>query len=199
MSAEIQKTEQQISELIAKLHQLRKDAAPVEVKNYLFKDMNGEITLRELFGDRKILFAIHNMGQACRYCTLWADAFNAYVSHFEDQYAFVVLSKDKPEMQRRFANSRQWRFRMASHAGGDYIREQSVEKDRNNHPGMVCYLRDGDRILKKNAAGFGPGDLFAPIWHMLSLGGIGTEDWTPQYNYWQRPKEMDDGGQDLRP
>ena len=38
----------------------------------------------------------------------------------------VLLSKESPEVQRRFANSRGWRFRLASHSGGDYIREQTV-------------------------------------------------------------------------
>ena len=61
------------------------------------------------------------MGQACRYCTLWADGFNGFVPHLESTMAVALVSKDSPQRQREFANSRGWRFRLASHGGGDYI------------------------------------------------------------------------------
>jgi len=83
---------------------------------------------------------------------------------------------------------------MASHGGGDYIREQSVVSGQDNMPGMVCYQRQGDQVQKLNSAVFGPGDLYCSLWHILSLGGIGEDDWTPQYAYWKRPQKMDDGG-----
>jgi hypothetical protein len=83
---------------------------------------------------------------------------------------------------------------MASHGGGDYIREQSVTPGQNNMPGMVCYVRQRDQILKMNSTGFGPGDLYCSMWHILSLAGVGEESWTPQYSYWKRPQKMDDGG-----
>jgi predicted dithiol-disulfide oxidoreductase (DUF899 family) len=194
---EIQKIEKEIFELTQKLEKLRKDSVPVEVKNYSFKDLNGEVSLLELFGDKDELLLIHNMGQGCRYCTLWGDGINGLVPHLENACAVALVSKDAPELQRTFANSRQWRFRMVSHGGGDYIREQSVLPGEDNVPGIVCYQRKGNKISKKNFSVFGPGDVFCSQWHLLSLAGIGTEDWTPQYNYWQRPSKMDDGGQNL--
>lgn len=192
---EIQKTEFQIHELIKKLGQLRRDSPPQKVENYTFKNTNGEVSLLELFGDKEVLFAIHNMGQGCRYCTLWADGINGFVSHLEDRFALVVLSKDAPEQQRRFANSRGWRFQLASHGGGDYIREQSAIEGGDNIPGMVCYTRKGSEIYKKNFTGFGPGDIFCSVWHILNMAGYGEENWTPQFNYWQRPTKLDDGGE----
>lgn len=195
---EIQKTEQQILELVQKLEKLRKDSVPVAVKNYALKDQTGDVTLLDLFGDKEKLFAIHNMGQGCRYCTLWADGLNGFLPHLEDSLSVVLLSKDAPELQRRFANSRGWRFRLASHGGGEYLKEQTVIPDGGNMPGIVCYQRKGDQIFRKNSSVFGPGDLFCSQWHILSLAGIGMEDWTPQYNYWQRPTKMDDGGQNVR-
>ena len=99
--------------------------------------------------------------------------------------------------QRRFANSRSWRFRLASHGGGEYIREQSVVKGSDNMPGAVIYVRNGDEIYRKNACAFGPGDLYCSMWNLLGLAGLGEDDWTPQYNYWQRPKTLEDGGENL--
>lgn len=191
---EIQKLEDEIQQKIARLNELRKSAPPATVKNYEFKTLDGRASLLDLFAGRTTLFAIHNMGQGCRYCTLWADGLNAFLPHLESEFAVVLLSRDPPETQRAFANGRGWRFRMASHGGGDYIREQSVVEGQDNMPGMVCYRRNGDQIVKLNATPFGPGDLYCPIWHVLSLAGLGEDQWTPQYAYWKRPQKMDDGG-----
>ncbi len=197
-NSEIQKTEDEISKLIQKLETLRRNSTPELVKNYSFTDLNGQVSLSDLFGSKKVLFAIHNMGQGCRYCTLWADGLNSFLPHLEDQFAVVLLSKDSPEVQRQIANSRAWRFQMASHGGGDYIREQSVKPGELNMPGIVCYIKKEGQIYKKNFANFGPGDLFCTQWHILSLAGICTEEWTPQFNYWKSPIKLDDGGQNIK-
>jgi predicted dithiol-disulfide oxidoreductase (DUF899 family) len=195
---EIQKLEQEVYSLSQRLEQLRRDSPLAEVKNYTFKTETGDVTLRELFGEKEILFAIHNMGQGCRYCTLWADGLNGFLPHLEEKFAVALLSKDAPELQRRFANSRGWRYRMASHGGGDYLREQTVSpeqgEDKKNYPGMVCYIRKGDKIFRKNSTVFGPGDQFCSLWPILSLAGLGEEQWHPQFNYWKMPAKLDDGG-----
>lgn len=199
MNDEIARLEKQIFEMTQKLAALRRSEAGAEVRNYSFETLGGEVTLLDLFAGRDVLFAIHNMGQACRYCTLWADGLNGFLPHLEDRHAVVLLSKDPPDVQRRFANSRGWRFRMASHGGGDYIREQSAAPGDGNMPGIVCYVRDGTRVLRKNSAVFGPGDLYCSIWNVLALAGLGESDWTPQYSHWRRPdaKSMADGGANL--
>jgi predicted dithiol-disulfide oxidoreductase (DUF899 family) len=191
---EIDQLETEIQEKITRLNELRKNSKPIPVKNYEFKTLDGHATLLHLFAGKPILFAIHNMGQGCRYCTLWADGFNAFLPHLESEFAVALLSKDPPEVQRAFANSRGWRFRTASHAGGDYIREQSVADGQTNMPGMVCYQRKGDQIFKLTSTPFGPGDLYCSIWHILALAGIGEDKWTPQFSYWRRPQKLDDGG-----
>ena len=195
---DIQKLEMEIFERVQKLEKLRKEAKPTPVKNYKFKDLNGDISLLDLFAGKDKLFLIHNMGQGCRYCTTWADGINPFIPHFESQFAIALVSKDTPDTQRRFANSRGWRFRTASHGGGEYITEQSVIPGEKNQPGITVYERQGDQIFKKNSSVFGPGDLFCSFWHFLSLAGVGTEEFTPQFNYWKRPDQMDDGGQNLK-
>ena len=197
MQNEIQRLEAEIMGLGEKLAQLRKDAKPTPVKNYMFATATGKASLLELFGDKDVLFAIHNMGQGCRYCTTWADGFNGFVSHLEDKFSLVLLSKDDPELQRRFANDRGWRFRMASHGGGEYMREQSVTGNEQNSPGIVVYTRKGSEIFRKNSSSFGPGDQFCSLWPLLSLAGFSGETWTPQYSYWKKPQSMDDGGKNV--
>ena len=189
--------ERKIGALTAELTSLRKASPGTPVPDYVFRTQSGEATLRYLFGDRDSMLVIHNMGQGCRYCTLWADGFNGLLPHLESVLAVVLVSKDPPEVQRKFANSRGWRFRLASHGGGDYIREQGVMEGSDNVPGAVLYQRSGDAVLRRNACVFGPGDLYCAMWGLLGLAGLDAADWTPQYHYWKRPAQLDDGGKDV--
>lgn len=193
----IQELRQQIFELGRELNELQKGIAGTAVPDYRFDTLDGEAALTDLFAGRDRLLAIHNMGQGCRYCTLWADGLNGFLPHLESALSVVLVSKDSPETQRRFANSRGWRFRLASHGGGDYIREQSVTPDEGNMPGVVAYeLRDGT-VFRTNSAAFGPGDQFCSLWNFLALLGLDESSFTPQFNYWQRPASLDDGGANL--
>lgn len=194
---EIQQVEQEIYALVKRLEALRRESPLLPINNYQFSTLLGNVSLLDLFAGKQQLFAIHNMGQGCRYCTLWADGLNGFLPHLENQFAVVLLSKDKPEVQRTFANARKWRFTMASHGGGEYIRQQSVIPGDSNSPGIVCYEREGNRIFRKNATAFGPRDQFCSIWHILSLAGVQPDDWIPQYSYWQRPRQLDDGGENI--
>ncbi len=189
--------QQQIFQSIGELGELLKQTKGEPVADYKFATAEGEASLSELFAGKDTLLAIHNMGQGCRYCTLWADGFNGFLPHLESTMSVVLLSKDPPELQRRFANSRGWRFRLASHGGGDYIREQTVLDGQENFPGAVVYKRQGDAIVRFNTCVFGPGDLYCSMWNLLALAGTGPVDWTPQFNYWQRPEVLDDGGENV--
>ena len=137
----IEAIERQIGELTSELGTLRKASEGDAVRNYEFETGAGKTTLFDLFADKDRLLVIHNMGQGCRYCTLWADGFNGLLPHLESALSVVLVSKDPPDVQRTFANSRGWRFRLASHGGGDYIREQGVYGEAENYPGAVVYER----------------------------------------------------------
>ena len=194
---EIREIEQKIHTLMERLAKLQQSNRGNEVINYSFSTIEGEINLLDLFGEKDKLLLIHNMGQGCRYCTLWADGFNGFLPHLESTISVVLVSKDAPQLQRKFANSRDWRFRLASHGGGEYIQEQSVMKDSNNMPGAVVYERDGDKIYRKNDCVFGPGDIYCSMWSLLGLAGLNETSWTPQFSYWQHPKTLDDGGKNI--
>lgn len=194
---EITNLAKQIFELKQQLNKLQSDNPGTEVKDYSFSTMEGNVSLKDLFGDKDKLMLVHNMGQGCRYCTLWADGFNGFLPHLESVMSVALVSKDAPEVQRDFANSRGWRFRLASHGGGDYIQEQTVLDGEKNMPGVVVYEKQGGKIVRKNSSVFGPGDSYCSMWDLLGLAGLSEADWTPQYRYWQRPQKMDDGGQNL--
>ena len=190
----IQELRQQIFDLGRELNELQRQVEGAEVPDYKFDTLQGEVSLTDLFAGGDRLLVVHNMGRACPCCTLWADGLNGFLPHLESEIAVVLLSKDDPGTQRRFANSRGWRFRLASHGGGDYIREQSVVPGEANMPGVVAYaLRDG-AVVRTNSAVFGPGDQFCSLWNFLALHGLDESGFTPQFSYWQRPGTLDDGG-----
>ncbi len=193
----LEEIERQIAALSAELNRLRRSSSGAPVPDYALETESGETTLRALFAGRQQLLVIHNMGQGCRYCTLWADGFNGLLPHLESALAVVLVSKDAPAVQRSFANSRGWRFRLASHGGGAYIKEQGVYGEAENYPGAVVYELQGDAIMRKNACSFGPGDIYCGLWGLLGMAGIDGESWTPQYSYWQRPEQLDDGGRNV--
>jgi len=194
----IQSLEQQIFELNQQLIDLKKSLVnEKEIQNYQFDTLNGKTDLSSLFSDKNLLLVIHNMGQGCRYCTLWADGFNGLLPHLESVMSVVLVSKDTPEVQKKFSRSRGWHFNLASHCNNTYITENSVMKDQNNMPGAIVYEKVANKIIKKNTCIFGPGDLYCSMWSLLGLAGIGLSDWTPQYTYWKRPTIMDDGGENI--
>ncbi|MEM8950762.1 MAG: DUF899 family protein [Pseudomonadota bacterium] len=195
---EAERLEQEIMEKSQQLAALRQAEADIEVGDYRFRTLDGEVTLSSLFGGRERLLMIHNMGQGCRYCTLWADGINGVLDHLEDAMAVALVSKDPPETQRRIALDRGWRFRIASHGGGAYMAEQCSAGGHANYPGAAVYQQKDGKIIRRGRTAFGPGDLYSPVWHFLALAGLGEQDWTPQFHYWRRPDQLDDGGQNLR-
>ena len=195
---EADELEREIMEKAQRLAALRREEAGIEVTDYSFRTLGGETSLSDLFAGRERLLMIHNMGQGCRYCTLWADGINGVLTHLEDAMAVALVSKDPPEVQRRMALDRGWRFRIASHGGGAYMAEQCAMGEYSNYPGATVYERRDGRILRRGRAAFGPGDLYSPLWHFLALAGLGEADWTPQFHYWRRPETLDDGGENVR-
>ena len=195
---EAETLELEIMQKAQQLATLRQAEGGIDVPDYTFDTGGGEIRLSSLFGDHERLLMIHNMGQGCRYCTLWADGINGVLHHLEDAMAVALTSKDTPEIQRQMALDRGWRFRTVSHGGGDYMTEQCSMGEHANYPGAAVYHRKAGKITRIGRTAFGPGDLYSPVWHFLALAGMSEQDWTPQFHYWRRPAKLDDGGDNVR-
>jgi predicted dithiol-disulfide oxidoreductase (DUF899 family) len=194
----IRELEQQIGRSISELIALRGAETGTPVPDYVFATLAGETRLSALFGEHDHLLVIHNMGEGCRFCTLWADGLDGLLPHLESAVSVVLASPDPPATQHRFAASRGWHFRLVSHGGGPYIVEQDAGGSGEGWPGAVMYRREGETILRRNATVFGPGDLHCALWPLLAMAGIDTDAFTPQFRYWSRPAELLDGGTDVR-
>ena len=114
----------------------------IEVKDYEFATLKGPVKLSVLFGDKRDLFVIHNMGLTCPNCTMWADGFNGLFPHVADRAAFVVSSPDAPEKQAAFAQSRGWKFPMVSDATKTFAGDMGFLSDKGQaQPGVSAFQR----------------------------------------------------------
>jgi len=177
--------EGEIVELKKKLAEIRKQRPREEVQNYTFKTPSGEVTLSDLFQGKDDLILIHNMGQSCRHCTLWADGFTGLAQHLQDRAGFVLTSPDSPEAQKKFAESRNWNFPIASAEGTTFPKDMGFEPEPGEFwPGVSAFYKDPDgRIYRTGKASFGGGDDFCAVWPMLDLLQDGSNGWVPQYRY----------------
>lgn len=189
LDIQIDELERQLQEMKRKLAVLRRQRPKQEVRDYRFKDCSGQdVPLSNLFGDRDELILIHNMGQHCSYCTMWADGFNGLLPHLMSRAAFVVVSPDEPQSQSDFAKSRGWNFPIYSARGTDFIEDMGFgERNGELMPGVSTFEKTEDgRIYRTNYTEFGPGDDYCATWHLFDLLTQGVNNWEPKISYWHR-------------
>lgn len=162
---EMKKTRSKIRKLLAK-------QAVMDVQEYVFKDKEGkDVSLSDMFGSKKDLIVVHNMGKSCSYCTLWADGFSGVAYFIEKKSAFAVVSPDPYDVQRQFANDRGWKFNMYSAQEGSFIKDMGYLTDSGSYwPGASVFHRDDTgKISRVSKTFFGPGDDYCSVWHFFDM------------------------------
>lgn len=173
-----------IEALRQRMRKVQRTVKPQEVPDYTFSTTRGTTRLSQLFGARKELFVVHNMGSSCPYCTLWADGYNGLYAHLADRAAFVVSSPDPPTVQARFGRRRGWRFPMVSHRNTTFAEDMGYRSKNGGWlPGISVFRREPRRIVRLSDAGSSPGDDFCALWHMLDLLPDGPGSWQPKLRY----------------
>ncbi len=189
-------TQQQIDDLARELHEgherlaaMRRALPPEPVADYAFKGAGGAaVRLSEVFGKHDDLILVHNMGERCPYCTMWADGLEGLRQHIENRAAFVVVSSDTPEAQAAFAAKRGWGLRMLSAEGSTFTKdmgyEDEVDGQRWLRPGFSTFRRGPDGSITRIAHGpFGPGDEFHGAFHFFAHLDGGMGEWTAKLTY----------------
>jgi predicted dithiol-disulfide oxidoreductase (DUF899 family) len=166
-----------------KLGEYRRRRPPEPVKNYTLAGPAGPVKLSSLFGRRRDLVVVHNMGRTCPYCTMWADGYNGLLPHLEDRAAFAVVSPDPPKVQQAFARRRGWKFRMVSAQGSKFTADLGFMDGDDPLPGVSGFRRKGEKIYRIASASFGPFDPFCAAWHFFDLLAGGVGDWAPRFRY----------------
>lgn len=180
----IDKLESGLVEQNEELAALKRRLPPEEVKDYLLRGPEGRVHLSELFRGKKDLIVVHNMGRACRYCTMWADGFNGLRHHFADRAGFAVVSPDAVATQQRLAKSRGWEFPFYSGKGGTFIKDMGyLPKPTEPMPGVSTFRRKGRKLYRIATAPFGPFDPYCPTWPLFALLDGGVGEWAPKFKY----------------
>jgi predicted dithiol-disulfide oxidoreductase (DUF899 family) len=183
---QIEELEKEILEKKKQLAELRRAQPRQAVKDYVFESPSGSVKLSELFRDRNDLLVIHNMGQACGYCMLWADGFNGVLNHLENRTAVVMVNPDPVDQQQKFAKERGWNFRIVRDATGEFSKAMGMhgEEAGSFWPGASGFSRAANGSIERVAsAPFGEGDDFCATWHLLDLLSDGWNGWEPKYAY----------------
>lgn len=172
---EIGGIEKEIEALRKKKIELNSKLAAMEVKDYVLKDREGkDVKLSEMFAGKDHLILVHNMGKGCPYCTMWADGFKDTYKEIEKKASFVLVSPDKPEIHKKFAEEHGWNYRTYSADGTEFIFDMGYDfiKDgkHNYWPGVSVFEKAKDGSIKRVAKDFfGPGDFYCNIWHFIDL------------------------------
>lgn len=183
---EMQAAYKELQEVQCKLNGLKRKLSIGKAENYVFDAGNGEsVSLSELFGDHKDLIVIQNMGQGCKYCTLWADGFNGLIPHLENRAGLALISNDPIDSSKEFAKSRGWNFRMLSSKGTSFKADLGfIDENHGTSPGLSTFRKNEDGSIDHVANDFfGPGDSYCAQWHFLDLLADGQEGWAPEYSY----------------
>lgn len=180
----------QIDEEIARLKKQRtamlRESAQMIVENYTLRRTDGsEARLSDLFGNKRDMLLVHNMGRSCPYCTLWADGFNGVAHHLQNRAAFVLSTPDEPGVAREFSESRDWRYPVVSIAGTTLAQDLGFSPEPGKYMPGVSALRKDDQgtIRRTGMSFFGPGDDFCPVWPLFDLLKDGDNGWEPKYSY----------------
>ena len=183
---------EEIAVLRREMRALQAKIEPQVVQDYVLDGWDGPVRLSELFGDKRDLILIHNMGTGCPSCTMWADGFNGVYDHLASRAAFVVSSPNTVEVQKQFAKSRGWRFPMVSHVNSTFAQDLGYRHSSDDvfdqamggwNPGVSVFRRDGDRILRLSDADLGPFDGFCLVYHLFDLVPGADPNWNPKYSY----------------
>jgi predicted dithiol-disulfide oxidoreductase (DUF899 family) len=173
-----------IADLRREMRTLRAEAGPEEVRDYELATPQGPVRLSRLFGDKRDLIVIHNMGVSCAYCTLWADGYNGIYHHLIERAAFVVSSPDPPDVQRTFAQERGWRFPMVSHAGTAFAADMGYRSEHGGWlPGVSVFRIERGRVLRVSDSPCDVGDDFCTLWHLFDLLPEGAGEFRPKIRY----------------
>ncbi len=183
---QIDELEYQLQDIKRKLAELRRERPREEVRDYQLLDSEGrEALLSSLFGEKTRLILVHNMGRNCSYCTMWADGFKGLLPHLESRAAFAVTSPDKPEAQKEFLQSRDWKFPVYSTAGTTFTADMGFDDEKEGlMPGVSVFTKETDgKMCRVSRAEFGPGDNFCAVWHFFELLPEGVDGWEPKLSY----------------
>lgn len=182
MNEHIRGLQREVMEAKGRLREAIASFEPEPVEDWALRGLNGcVVNLSRLFGGKRELLVVHNMGRSCSYCSLWGDAMMGIAPHLMQRCGFVLCSNDPPEVIRGFRETRGWSFPCVSGHDTGFARAMGYADDAGRPlPGVSAFhMREDGTIVRTGHMPFGPGDDFCGVWPMLDLIRGGQGDWVP--------------------
>ncbi len=180
-TAKLAQYREQIAAIREQMRSTQKVVEPEAVRDYEFSTPEGPVLLSGLFGQHADLIMIHNMGSSCPGCTMWADGYMGIHHHVLTRAAFVISSPDSPDVQKQFADSRGWKFRMVSHRDTTFAADMGYRAANGKfQPGISVFRRNGQQVVRVSDTELGPYDDFCAVWHLFDMLPDGVGDWRPK-------------------
>ncbi len=167
-----------------KLAALKRRQPLEHVADYHLAGPRGPVKLSALFGRKRDLIVIHNMGRSCPYCTMWADGINGLYPHLADRAGFVVVSPDSPAVQKKFAASRGWRFPMASGQGSTFIHDMGYQHEARRAVARECRRSCGSAgnfFAWRRRRSLAVRCVLCDVADVRAARRAGLTDWQPKY------------------
>lgn len=178
---------QEIGSIRRRMETLQAEIEPERVSDYSFEKTDGSVSLSALFGVRRELFVIHNMGVRCPNCTVWGDGYNGVYPHIASRAGFAVIGPDAPEVQAEFAKQRGWRFPFLSHRGNSFADDMGYRAQSGAFlPGLSVFRRTEQGIVRIGESGLvEPGCDFSPVCRLFEFlpGGSTSGSWKARHQY----------------
>jgi predicted dithiol-disulfide oxidoreductase (DUF899 family) len=104
--------------------------------------------------------------------------------HVANRTAFVLSSPDSPEVQKKFAEGRGWKFPMVSHQGTTFAADMGYRTAEGKWwPGISAFKRKDGKILRVSDTVLGPGDDFCSVFHIFDMLPEGAAGFRPKFSY----------------
>lgn len=176
----------EIGAIRRRMEALQAEIEPQPVSDYSFERLDGSVALSTLFGVRRELFVIHNMGIGCPNCTVWADGYNGVYPHIASRAGFAVIGPDAPEVQQEFAAKRGWRFPFLSHRNTTFAADMGYRAENGRFlPGLSVFRKEEHGIVRIGDSGVEPGCDFSPVCRLFEFlpGGSTGGTWKARHQY----------------
>ena len=189
--------------------------------DYRFDDVEGPVSLADLFRERSQLIVYHFMFHAdweegCPSCSYWADNFDRIITHLNQRdVSMVAISKAPIDKIDSFKKRMGWSFQWLSSFGNDFNRDfhvsftpEEVEKGEMTYnyatrsfpspeaPGVSVFARDASGAVYHTYSTYARGlDKLNAAYHYLDIVPKGRdEDGLPFTQAWVRHHDKYDAG-----
>jgi predicted dithiol-disulfide oxidoreductase (DUF899 family) len=179
MNEEIKALERRIYEDTCRIAELWAQQEPEPFEDFTLHTSEGPRPLSSFVGAKGRLLVIHNMGEVCEYCTMWADVLTACIPWTTEETGWLLVNGDSPEQQAKHKAAWGWPYAMAQDPDGEFTTACGFLTVEGRHPACSAFEVIDGQLHRQGRTMFGPQDRFNPVWPLLALFPGAANEYEP--------------------